>query len=49
VVRARTGTDDVVVIDRYWRALCAANRDRVASGDVNRIRPGEDLILPPGP
>jgi hypothetical protein len=37
------------VIDRYWRALCAANADRIASGDVNRIHPGEDLLLPPGP
>ncbi len=49
VVRARTGADDVVGIDRYWRALCAANRDRVVSGDVNVVRPGEDLVLPPGP
>ncbi|MBM3693437.1 MAG: hypothetical protein FJW77_09150 [Actinobacteria bacterium] len=49
VVRARTGGDDLVVIDRYWRALCAANADRIASGDVDRIHPGEDLLLPPGP
>ncbi|MFO1536684.1 MAG: LysM peptidoglycan-binding domain-containing protein, partial [Actinomycetota bacterium] len=49
VVRARTGGDELGVIDRYWRALCAANADRIASGDVDRIHPGEDLLLPPGP
>ena len=34
-------------VDRYWRALCDANRERLVSGDVNAIQPGEDLDLPP--
>jgi hypothetical protein len=31
----------------YWRALCDLNRDRVRSGDVNLVYPGEVLLLPP--
>ena len=34
-------------VDRYWRALCEANRAHLASGDVNLLRPGDDLDLPP--
>ena len=40
-------TDDE--IDRYWRVLCDLNRDRVRSGDVNLIYPGEVVVLPPIP
>lgn len=35
-----------------WRALVAANRDRLASGDPDLIYPGEHVVLPgddPGP
>jgi hypothetical protein len=41
------GIADPVVVDRYWRALCDTNRDRLASGDPNVLAPGEDLGLPP--
>jgi hypothetical protein len=44
--RARDAiTDDEVA--PYWRALCDLNRDRVRSGDVNLVYPGEVLLLPP--
>ena len=38
-------TDDEIA--RYWRVLCDLNRDRVRSGDVNLIYPGEVVVLPP--
>jgi Tfp pilus assembly protein FimV len=44
---AARGIDDPVVVDRYWRALCDLNRDRLASGDPDRVMPGEGLDLPP--
>ena len=46
-VRTGGSVDDPDAVHRYWRALCDANRDRVASGDLNAILPGEDLDLPP--
>lgn len=41
--RGALSTDDVV---RYWVSVCDANRDRVRSGDVNLIHPGELIDLP---
>jgi hypothetical protein len=35
-------------IARAWTALVAENADRVASGDVDLINPGERLVLPRG-
>ena len=46
VVRAH-GSDDPAAVDRYWRALCAANRPHLASGDPDVLAVGEDLDLPP--
>jgi len=37
---------DATELDRYWRALCDANRAALRSGDVNVIHPGETLVLP---
>jgi hypothetical protein len=31
----------------YWVRVCEANRDRLASGDVNLVFPGERVVLPP--
>jgi len=31
----------------YWTRVCDANRERLASGDVDLIHPGELVILPP--
>ncbi len=31
----------------YWVAVCEANRDRLASGDVDLLLPGETVLLPP--
>jgi hypothetical protein len=31
----------------YWHLVCDRNRDRLYSGDVNLILPGEDVMLPP--
>lgn len=47
VVRSRGRAADPGAVDRYWRALCDANRDRLASGDPNIVLPGEELDLPP--
>jgi hypothetical protein len=33
----------------YWRQVCDANRDTIASGDVNLIQPGEAVELPTPP
>ncbi|MBM3660320.1 MAG: hypothetical protein FJW95_12580 [Actinobacteria bacterium] len=46
VVHAR-GDDDPAAVERYWRMLCDANRERVASGDVDVLAVGEDVDLPP--
>jgi hypothetical protein len=45
-VRATTH-DDPATVERYWRAVCEVNRERLRSGDVNVVHPGEDLDLPP--
>ena len=37
------GPDEV---DPYWRAVIAANRGRLVSGDPNLIYPGEVIELP---
>jgi hypothetical protein len=34
-------------IDPYWRALIAANRDRITSGNPDLIFPGQEFVLPP--
>jgi hypothetical protein len=39
-----TVTDDEVA--RYWRVVCDVNRDRLRSGDVDLIYPGEVVVLP---
>src|SRR5262249_5590328 len=45
IARDRVGTD-TVALTTYWRALCDANRNRLVSGDVNLIHPGERIVLP---
>jgi hypothetical protein len=45
IARDRVGTD-TTALERYWRALCDANRVSLPSGDVNLIRPGETVVLP---
>jgi hypothetical protein len=45
-VRA-TSHDDPASVERYWQAVCEVNRERLRSGDVNVVHPGEDLDLPP--
>jgi nucleoid-associated protein YgaU len=30
-----------------WVRVCAANRDRLQSGDVNVLAPGEAVVIPP--
>jgi hypothetical protein len=46
-----TGRDVGAVPDdeiaRYWHVVCDRNRDRLHSGDVNLILPGEVVMLPP--
>ncbi|MEX2267775.1 MAG: hypothetical protein WEA75_03730 [Acidimicrobiia bacterium] len=42
--RATLTTDE---IHPYWVRVCDANRDRIRSGDVNLIDPGEVVELPP--
>jgi hypothetical protein len=44
--RTRTEVSDAEVAP-YWGAVCDANRDRLSSGDVNLVFPGERVILPP--
>lgn len=39
-------TLDDRVVARYWRAVLAANDDRLRSGNPNLIHPGETIILP---
>jgi LysM domain len=34
-------------IDPYWRALIAANRDRISSGNPDLVFPGQEFVLPP--
>jgi nucleoid-associated protein YgaU len=34
-------------VDPYWRALIAANRDRITSGNPDLIFPGQTFLLPP--
>ena len=31
-----------------WVRVCEVNRDRLRSGDVNVLAPGEDVVIPPG-
>jgi hypothetical protein len=31
----------------YWQQVCAVNRGRLRSGDLNLIYPGEQVELPP--
>jgi hypothetical protein len=31
----------------YWVVVCDANRDQLASGDVDLLLPGETVVLPP--
>ena len=45
IARDRVGADPAT-LDRYWRALCDANRAVLRSGDVNLIHPGETVVLP---
>ena len=45
IARDRVGADGAA-LDRYWRALCDANRARLPSADVNLIRPGDTVVLP---
>jgi len=50
VARATTvSRDEVDVGDvtAYWMRVCDANRDRLASGDVNVVHIGETVVLPP--
>jgi hypothetical protein len=49
--RSGTPTDALPAsaVAPYWWAVCDANRARIASGDVNRIQPGETVVLPPAP
>jgi hypothetical protein len=42
--RAALGPADIV---GYWVRVCAANRDRLRSGDLDLIYPGEVVDLPP--
>jgi hypothetical protein len=42
--RASVGTAEVTT---YWLRVCVANRNRVHSGNVNLIYPGEAIELPP--
>lgn len=44
--RERTSLPDDEVRS-YWVRVCDANRDRIRSGDVNLIYPGEVVDLPP--
>ncbi|MSO79645.1 MAG: hypothetical protein EXQ79_08555 [Acidimicrobiia bacterium] len=41
--RGALSTNDIV---EYWVRVCNANRDRIRSGDVNLIDPGEVVELP---
>jgi nucleoid-associated protein YgaU len=45
IARDRAGTD-APALERYWRALCDANRAALPSRDVNLIHPGETVVLP---
>jgi len=38
---------DVADVTAYWVRVCDANRDRLASGDVNVVHIGETVLLPP--
>jgi hypothetical protein len=40
----RLGEREIAV---YWLKVCDANRDRIPSGNLNLIHPGETVILPP--
>ena len=44
--RARGAVADVEIAP-YWVSVCEANRDRLASGDVDLVFPGEVVELPP--
>lgn len=39
-------TPTMTAVDSYWRAVIAANRDTLRSGDPNLIYPGEIISLP---
>jgi nucleoid-associated protein YgaU len=41
---AAVGDDEVAP---RWVRVCAANRDRLQSGDVNVLAPGEAVVIPP--
>lgn len=47
VVAERVGSADGRAVSRYWRALVAANRDRlVVPGNADLLFPGQELVLP---
>jgi hypothetical protein len=46
--RARTDLSEAEIA-AYWVRVCDANRDRLASGDLNLVFPGERVVLPPLP
>jgi hypothetical protein len=45
IARDRVGADHDPLYD-YWLALCDRNRAALASGDVDLIHPGEEIVLP---
>ncbi len=51
-VARETGRDPGAVgsdeIAPRWVLVCDANRDRLRSGDVNLLAPGEEVVIPPG-
>jgi hypothetical protein len=42
---ATIGNDEIAP---RWGHVCDANRDRLRSGDVNVLAPGEEVVIPPG-
>ena len=42
---ATIGSDEIAP---RWAQMCDANRDRLWSGDVNVLAPGEEVVIPPG-
>jgi nucleoid-associated protein YgaU len=47
--RGRAGNPTDTDVARYWRAVIAANRATLRSGDPSLIFPGEMITLPPAP
>ena len=46
--RAGGGVPDEASVERYWRSLVAANRERMADpANPDLLIPGQELVLPP--